>query len=488
MIGPIEGCERGSRTSAPAGGCSWRRRPVRGSFRRRRGAFRFGASDSDIRHAFAPHVNTAVDCGRYVNPQGSRKQIEGAAIDRNTVVQFGKNTISTSAVVQSSFRARPITRMNAGRRMCAVRQEGRRRRTRAAAPSRVLPGGRWRVGMRRASWPATDGRHAEHASGWRIHGFRGLRPRCSSAGGCIEEPRPGSAPSRTAPISRSSRPLPCAAYRPDARATRRRYSRVAPAPAEMAPPDRPDDAMAANRLRNPGESRRLDVAAIPDQEHGEVDVRDGHLLAEQEGVPRHALRSRRAPRPCGGSRRSSARRTRGIVGEAERVAPAQHGLVEVDVGERRPAQERRVRRRTGRRGEALVREAEREVHQNRRRLRHGRPVRQDQRRQLAPGIGFAKTWLRQGRPSNLRDPRSISSARASARRERRFDDEPGRRARRGLSTAVPALSTARPLRVQQSRQGQDLRMRRSLILVRVAPDGHLVEATRPGPACPSARS
>ena len=108
MIGPIEGCERGSRTSAPAGGCSWRRRPVRESFRRRRGAFRFGASDSDIRHAFAPHVNTAVDCGRYVNPQGPRKQIEGATICRSTVAQSGKNTISTGAVVQSSFRARPI--------------------------------------------------------------------------------------------------------------------------------------------------------------------------------------------------------------------------------------------------------------------------------------------------------------------------------------------------------------------------------------------
>ena len=81
---------------------------MRESFWRRRGAFRFGASDSVIRHAFAPHVNTAVDCGRYVNPQGSRKQIEGAAIDRNTVVQFGKSTTDNGAVVQSSFRIRPI--------------------------------------------------------------------------------------------------------------------------------------------------------------------------------------------------------------------------------------------------------------------------------------------------------------------------------------------------------------------------------------------
>ena len=75
---------------------------------RRRGAFRFGASDSDIRHAFAPHVNTAVDCGRCVNPRGVRKQTEGAAVCRNTVAQSGKNTTDNGAVAQSSFRVRPI--------------------------------------------------------------------------------------------------------------------------------------------------------------------------------------------------------------------------------------------------------------------------------------------------------------------------------------------------------------------------------------------
>ena len=76
---------------------------MRESFRRQRGAFRFGASDSDIRHAFAPHVNTAADCGRYVNPQGSRKQIEGATICRSTVAQSGENTTDNGAAVQSRY-------------------------------------------------------------------------------------------------------------------------------------------------------------------------------------------------------------------------------------------------------------------------------------------------------------------------------------------------------------------------------------------------
>ena len=205
-------------------------------------------------------------------------------MDRNTVAQFGKNTISTGAVVQGSFRDRPITRMNAVRRMYAGRQEVHRGRTRAACPKPSPPGRS--MASRNATGVmagATDGRLAEHASGWRIHGIRGLRPHAVAQRGGIEEPRPGSGSRRTAPISRSSRPLPCAAWSTGCKSDSSTLFAVAPAPAEMAPPDRPDDTMAANRLRNPGESRRLDVAAIPDQEHGEVDVRDGHLLAEQEG-------------------------------------------------------------------------------------------------------------------------------------------------------------------------------------------------------------
>ena len=59
-----------------------------------------------------PQVDTAIDCGRYVNPEGVRKQIEGAAIYGNTVAQFGKITTSKGAVVQSNFHDYPITRMN----------------------------------------------------------------------------------------------------------------------------------------------------------------------------------------------------------------------------------------------------------------------------------------------------------------------------------------------------------------------------------------
>jgi isoquinoline 1-oxidoreductase beta subunit len=59
-----------------------------------------------------PQVDVAIDCGRYVNPEGVRKQIEGASIYGNTVAQFGKITISNGAVVQSNFHDYPITRMN----------------------------------------------------------------------------------------------------------------------------------------------------------------------------------------------------------------------------------------------------------------------------------------------------------------------------------------------------------------------------------------
>ena len=38
-----------------------------------------------------PQVDMAVDCGRYVNPEGVKKQIEGAAIYGNTVARHGLN-------------------------------------------------------------------------------------------------------------------------------------------------------------------------------------------------------------------------------------------------------------------------------------------------------------------------------------------------------------------------------------------------------------
>ena len=77
-----------------------------------RGPPRYTWSSTDDGTFRIPQVDTAIDCGRYVNPEGVRKQIEGAAIYGNSVAQFGKITTSKGAVVQSNFHDYPITRMN----------------------------------------------------------------------------------------------------------------------------------------------------------------------------------------------------------------------------------------------------------------------------------------------------------------------------------------------------------------------------------------
>ncbi|NIR92069.1 MAG: xanthine dehydrogenase family protein molybdopterin-binding subunit [Gammaproteobacteria bacterium] len=59
-----------------------------------------------------PQVDTAIDCGRYVNPEGVRKQIEGAAVYGNTLARHGRITTTKGAVDQSNFHDYPITRMN----------------------------------------------------------------------------------------------------------------------------------------------------------------------------------------------------------------------------------------------------------------------------------------------------------------------------------------------------------------------------------------
>ncbi len=59
-----------------------------------------------------PQVDMAVDCGRYVNPEGVRKQIEGAAIYGNTVARHGLISTTRGAVDQSNFHDYPVTRMN----------------------------------------------------------------------------------------------------------------------------------------------------------------------------------------------------------------------------------------------------------------------------------------------------------------------------------------------------------------------------------------
>jgi isoquinoline 1-oxidoreductase beta subunit len=59
-----------------------------------------------------PQVDTAIDCGRYVNPEGVRKQIEGSAIYGNTVARHGKITTTKGTVDQSNFHDYPITRIS----------------------------------------------------------------------------------------------------------------------------------------------------------------------------------------------------------------------------------------------------------------------------------------------------------------------------------------------------------------------------------------
>lgn len=59
-----------------------------------------------------PQVDMAVDCGRYVNPEGIKKQIEGAAIYGNSIARMGKITTTAGAVDQSNFHDYPVTRMS----------------------------------------------------------------------------------------------------------------------------------------------------------------------------------------------------------------------------------------------------------------------------------------------------------------------------------------------------------------------------------------
>ncbi|MDP6690583.1 MAG: molybdopterin-dependent oxidoreductase [Alphaproteobacteria bacterium] len=59
-----------------------------------------------------PRVDVAIDCGRYVNPEGIRKQIEGAVIYGNTVDRHGKITTTKGAVDQSNFDDYPVTRIS----------------------------------------------------------------------------------------------------------------------------------------------------------------------------------------------------------------------------------------------------------------------------------------------------------------------------------------------------------------------------------------
>lgn len=59
-----------------------------------------------------PRVDMAIDCGRYVNPEGIRKQLEGAVVYGHTVATQGKITTTAGVVDQHNFNDYPVSRMN----------------------------------------------------------------------------------------------------------------------------------------------------------------------------------------------------------------------------------------------------------------------------------------------------------------------------------------------------------------------------------------
>ncbi len=61
-----------------------------------------------------PRVDVAIDCGRYVNPEGVRKQMEGSAIFGNSIARFSQITTNDGAVDQSNFNDYRLTRLSDG--------------------------------------------------------------------------------------------------------------------------------------------------------------------------------------------------------------------------------------------------------------------------------------------------------------------------------------------------------------------------------------
>jgi isoquinoline 1-oxidoreductase beta subunit len=59
-----------------------------------------------------PRVDVAIDCGRYVNPEGVRKQMEGAVTYGNTISRHGQITTTRGAVDQGNFNDYPVSRMS----------------------------------------------------------------------------------------------------------------------------------------------------------------------------------------------------------------------------------------------------------------------------------------------------------------------------------------------------------------------------------------
>lgn len=67
-----------------------------------------------------PRVEVAVDCGPTVNPDGVRKQIEGACIMGLALATKGEITFKRGSVVQGNFDDYDVTRMNEAPRVTNV--------------------------------------------------------------------------------------------------------------------------------------------------------------------------------------------------------------------------------------------------------------------------------------------------------------------------------------------------------------------------------
>jgi len=63
---------------------------------------------------WVPRVDVAIDCGRYVNPEGVRKQMEGSANFGNSIARFSEITTTNGAVDQSNFNDYRVTRLSEG--------------------------------------------------------------------------------------------------------------------------------------------------------------------------------------------------------------------------------------------------------------------------------------------------------------------------------------------------------------------------------------
>lgn len=68
----------------------------------------------DAGELWIPRVDVAIDCGRYVNPEGVRKQMEGSATFGNSIARFNRITTTDGAVDQSNFHDYRLTRLSDG--------------------------------------------------------------------------------------------------------------------------------------------------------------------------------------------------------------------------------------------------------------------------------------------------------------------------------------------------------------------------------------